>query len=471
MWFRQAITKLSTALPDKFVSLICLVLSLPGGLLMADPPGTSYTPQLRQQLKAGLKAQGSSYQPRTRHLRADGQPWYTNRLILEDSPYLQQHAHNPVNWYPWGAEAFAVARRENKPIFLSIGYSTCHWCHVMEHESFEDASVAEYLNTHFIAIKVDRERRPDVDTIYMTAVQLISGRGGWPMSSFLTSDGKTFFGGTYYPRDKFMDLLQRVTAAWAQDKAGLVAQANKISGQVQRYLGRAGTAGKLARVAPGAAVTQLGERHDAVQHGPGGGGFSPAPKFPNEPSYLFLIDYARRHPDEALTRLIRNDLGAMAQGGIYDQVGGGFHRYSTDNEWLVPHFEKMLYNQAQMARVYLQAAGLTGEAEYARVARQTLDYVLRDMQAPGGGFYSATDADSAGREGSFFLWTQEQISAALSRPDAGLAIDLFNISAAGNFDDSNILHLDSPLVEHTPQGQSRDDFQAVMIFSSRPGME
>lgn len=435
-----------------------LALTLLASSLLADPPGVTYPEELREQLAAGLRLHGRDYRPRTRHLQPDGQPLYTNRLILEDSPYLLQHAHNPVNWYPWGPEAFAAAKRENKPVFLSIGYSTCHWCHVMELESFEDEAVAEYLNSHFIAIKVDRERRPDIDIIYLTAVQYISGRGGWPMSSFLTSEGKTFFGGTYYPRDPFMDLLQRVVGLWHQDQPGILAQADKITEQVQRYLDRAQTAGELARAAPGLAVSQLRERHDQVQNGPGGGGFSPAPKFPHEPGYLFLIDYARRHADEGLTGLIRFDLSAMAQGGIHDQVGGGFHRYSTDNDWLVPHFEKMLYNQAQLSRVYLQAASLTGAVEYQRVARQTLDYVLRDMQAPGGGFYSATDADSEGQEGRFFLWTQEQVRAVLSKPDADLAIELFNIGAGGNFAGANILRLSAPLSKRVASGPAGDEF-------------
>ncbi len=432
---------------------LLLFLVLASGSIVADPPGVNYSPELRQQLAAGLKSQGGDYQARTRHLQEDGLPLYTNRLISEDSPYLLQHAHNPVDWYPWGAEAFARAKRENKPIFLSIGYSTCHWCHVMEHESFEDEDVATYLNTHFIAIKVDRERRPDIDKIYMTAVQVLNRRGGWPMSSFLTTDGKTFFGGTYYPRDQFMNLLQLVVKGWDEDQADILAQAAGIADQVQRYLDRAQASGELANAAPGLAVTRLRERHDE-QHG----GFSPAPKFPSEPDYLFLLDHARRNADEALSRLIRFDLNAMAQGGIFDQVGGGFHRYSTDNDWLVPHFEKMLYNQAQLARVYAQASILTGEAEFKRVTRQTLDYLLRDMQAPGGGFYSATDADSEGHEGRFFLWTREQIRSELSKPDADLAIELFNISESGNFEGSNILHLSAPVSTQTPQGQTTEKF-------------
>jgi len=430
-----------------------LLIALIAVSVSADPPGVSYSVELRQQLAAGLQSQGNGYQPRTRHLDADGQPLYTNRLILQESPYLLQHAHNPVNWHAWGPEAFAQAKRENKPIFLSIGYSTCHWCHVMEHESFEDEAVAEFLNTHFVAIKVDREQRPDIDKIYMTAVQILAGRGGWPMSSFLTVDGKTFHAGTYYPRDRFMSVMQQVVKAWEGNQAGILAKAEEISDRVQRYLDQAQTAGDLANAAPGLAVKRLKQRHDELY-----GGFSPAPKFPNEPDYLFLIDYARREADQELSQLISFDLDVMARGGIYDQVGGGFHRYSTDQDWLVPHFEKMLYNQAQLARVYLQAASLTGNPQFSRVASQTLDYVLRDMQAPDGGFYSATDADSEGHEGVFFLWTQEQIRAVLAGPDAELAINLFNITESGNFEGSNILNLSAPAGKQAPAEQSRDEF-------------
>jgi len=432
---------------------LLLVFAMAAGSVSADPPGAAYSVELRRQLSAGLQSLGGDYLPRTSHLHKDGRPKYTNRLILENSPYLLQHAHNPVDWYPWGPEAFARAKRENKPIFLSIGYSTCHWCHVMEHESFEDEAIAEYLNSNFIAIKVDREQRPDIDSIYMAAVQLSGRRGGWPMSSFLTPDGKTFFGGTYFPREQFMGLMQQVAKVWNENQPGIINQADIIADKVSRYLDQTQTAGELAKAAPALAATQLLERHDDLN-----GGFSRAPKFPSEPDYLFLIDHARRHADRALTRLIRFDLRAMAQGGIYDQVGGGFHRYSTDNDWLVPHFEKMLYNQAQLSRAYLQAAWLTGDSDFERVARQTLEYVLRDMRAPGGCFYSATDADSEGHEGVFFLWTRDQLRAALSEADAELAIELFNASEAGNFEGSNILHLSAPLGDATPQGQSRDEF-------------
>jgi uncharacterized protein YyaL (SSP411 family) len=444
---------------DKYLNIkrilgTLFIMALASANLNADPPGVVYTPELRQQLNTGLQLLGAVYQPRTEHLYEDGRPKFTNRLILEDSPYLRQHAHNPVDWHPWGPEAFEIARREGKPVFLSIGYSTCHWCHVMERESFESIEVAEYLNTHFISIKVDRERRPDIDEIYMTGVQVISGRGGWPMSSFLTADGKTFFGGTYYPQAQFLDLLKRAIKAWNENRAGLIEQAEDITTRVRRYLDQAQAAGTLGKNAPAMAAQQLLRRHDELQ-----GGFSPAPKFPNEANYLFLTDYALRNYDQALIELIRFDLQTMARGGIYDQVGGGFHRYSTDNEWLVPHFEKMLYNQAQLARVFMDAAVLTGEAEFTRVARQILDYVLRDMTSPDGGFYSATDADSEGGEGLFFLWTPAQVRAVLSEADAELAISLFNISASGNFEGSNIPHLSNAAdAMAAERGLSSDEF-------------
>ncbi len=407
-----------------------------------DLPEVDQPVSLRQQLQAALTAKGPDYRPRTEHLRPDGSPLFTNRLILEDSPYLLQHAHNPVDWYPWGPAAFARARAENKPVFLSIGYSTCHWCHVMERESFEDPEVARFLNEHFVAIKIDRERRPDIDTIYMTAVQLITGRGGWPMSSFLTTEGQTFFAGTYFPRAQFLDLLQQVDVAWREDRPGLEQQASQVAAQVRAATRSANAAGTVNDDAVQTAVANLQRRHD-----PRLGGFGSAPKFPNEPHHLFLLDEALRSGDDGIRDRLRFDLHAMARGGIYDQVGGGFHRYSTDAAWLVPHFEKMLYNQAQLARVYARAWRLTGDDGLARVARQTLDYVLRDMTAADGGFYSATDADSPGGEGRFFLWTRQQLQDALTPADADLAIAVYGVTEGGNFEGTNILHLPVSLTE------------------------
>jgi hypothetical protein len=404
------------------------------------PGGEAYPAELTERIRAALAARGPEYVPRTHHLRAGGGPKYTNRLIFEDSPYLVQHAHNPVNWYPWGPEAFARAAREDKPIFLSIGYSTCHWCHVMERESFESEEIARLVNQRFVAIKVDRERRPDVDEIYMTAVQLLTGRGGWPMSSFLTPEGKPFVGGTYFPPEHFAALLQRVDEAWHQQRGQLVQSAERVTAEVERLTASRGEAAEVGREALDRGAGEILRRHDAAL-----GGFSPAPKFPHEPELLFLLDRGLRHGDQAAVAAAVASLDAMARGGIYDQVGGGFHRYSTDARWLVPHFEKMLYNQAHLSRAYVASYRLTGNFFHRRVARQTLDYVLREMTAAGGAFYSATDADSEGEEGAFFVWTPEELRAVLEPADADLAIDLWGVTEQGNFEGKNILHLPQAL--------------------------
>jgi len=406
-------------------------------------PGTAALPgDLASRLWAAYEAKGPGYEPRTEHLRSDGSPVYVNRLILEDSPYLNQHAHNPVDWYPWGPEAFEKARREGKPIFLSIGYSTCHWCHVMEKESFDQEEVALLMNRWFVSIKVDREQRPDVDEVYMTAVQLMTGRGGWPMSSFLTSDGKPFFGGTYFPRATFVDLLQKAAAAWQQQQPQLLEQAQEVADRVARVTATAGEVEQVGIELAASAVEQVLAQHDERL-----GGFSRAPKFPHEPTLLFLLERALRTGDRKALAAVETSLDHMARGGIADQVGGGFHRYSTDSRWLVPHFEKMLYNQAHLARAYLEASRLTGDLLFERIARQTMEYVLRDMTSPEGAFYSATDADSEGREGEFFVWTPEEIRAALPAEDAELAIRLFGVTDAGNFEGSNILHLSRTLAD------------------------
>ena len=396
--------------------------------------------KLTQQIQQALTAKGANYQPRTEHLHDDGSPKFTNRLILEDSPYLIQHAHNPIDWYAWGPEAFAAAKRADKPIFLSIGYSTCHWCHVMERESFENPAIAAILNQHFIPIKVDRERRPDVDATYMQAVQLIAGRGGWPMSSFLSSEGKPFYGGTYFPPEVFQNLLLRVAELWSSERKQLLEQAEQISDAMAQISNRKLTAGKLSNVAANNAVNQALSSYDELQ-----GGFTDAPKFPQEPLLFLLLAEAERRGDVDALVAVETTLDAMSRGGIYDQVGGGFHRYSIDNDWLVPHFEKMLYNQAHLSRVYLLAWRLTGKPSYQRISRQTLDYVLRDMTSAEGAFYSATDADSEGEEGVFFLWSVEQLRSTLSKADAEFAIKLFGASETGNFESSNILHLPEPL--------------------------
>lgn len=407
-----------------------------------------YPEELEKRLQEALKKQGPDYKPRTELLLPDGKPKYTNRLILEDSPYLIQHAHNPVNWYSWNEEAFTQAKAEDKPIFLSIGYSTCHWCHVMERESFDNEWIAGYLNEHFISIKVDREQRPDVDSYYMTGVMLTTGHGGWPMSNFLMPDGRPFYGGTYYPPEQFRQLLERINFLWINQKKELAASADRISSAIVEINSSKSSAQSIDRNVIDGAVKGIMREYDDLQ-----GGFSSAPKFPNEPSLFLLLRQMKRKTDPSLAKAVVHTLNAMAQGGIYDQIGGGFHRYATDNDWLIPHFEKMLYNQAHLARIYLQAYLLSGDTLHKRVVRQTLDYLLREMKAPGGGFYSATDADSEGEEGLFFVWKEEQITSVLPADLAKLTNDLFRVSKAGNFEGRNILHLPVALNDYATSHQ------------------
>ncbi|MEC9483999.1 MAG: DUF255 domain-containing protein [Halomonas sp.] len=385
------------------------------------------------------------YPLRTRHKDDHGEPRYTNHLILEDSPYLLQHAHNPVDWHPWGSEAFVKAAREDKPVFLSIGYSTCHWCHVMEEESFDDKEVAELLNRYFVSIKVDREQRPDIDSLYMTGVQLISGHGGWPMSCFLTPDGMPFFGGTYYPRDHFIGLLGQVQEAWHDNRERLLDDASTLDAAIRQQLSTSAATDLPDDLTDRAIATLLEQADD------GYGGFGEAPKFPHEPD-LFLLLEAVQHDPRPLDRqpawqTIRQALDGMLQGGIYDQVGGGFHRYSTDRAWRIPHFEKMLYNQGQLASVYLQAWQVSSDPEYRRVAEETLDYVLREMRSPQGGFYSATDADSEGLEGKFFVWDHAELASELDAEHLALCKAVYDVSRAGNFEGTNVLQLARPLDE------------------------
>jgi uncharacterized protein YyaL (SSP411 family) len=417
---------------------IALLLSWPQLLVaqVAPLPGLPATELARTaRLYAIYQQKVGSYTVHTQHLNADGSPKYVNALITEDSPYLKQHVHNPVNWFPWSEEAFSRAEAENKPIFLSIGYSTCHWCHVMARESFDDEHIAQILNRHFISIKVDREQHPDIDEIYMTGVQLISGRGGWPMSSFLTPEGKPFFGATYYPPQQFTQLLLQVEKVWRSSEERLRQDANSINEQINRLL----AISEAAEISPGIleqAVEVALENYDATD-----GGFTAAPKFPNETLLLLILDQLRRADNAPLQAAFEHTLHKMAQGGLYDQVGGGFHRYSVDSHWLVPHFEKMLYNQALLARVYSEAYQFTGEAFYGYVLRETLDYVLRDMRDANGCFYSATDADSEEEEGLFFVWTPQQLESVLSESDAEWLASIYGVTEQGNFESSNILHL------------------------------
>src|SRR3954447_6477259 len=367
----------------------------------------------------------------------EGSHKHTNRLMHETSPYLLQHAHNPVDWRPWGDEAFAEARRLGKPVFLSIGYSTCHWCHVMEEESFEDEEIAAAMNELYVSIKVDREERPDVDAIYMSAVQALTGSGGWPMSVWLTPDREPFFGGTYFPprdgargaRHGFLTVLRDVHHAYRSDPERVGRATAALVGAVRTRMESAAVAaapaGRPAASLINDAVTVFKRLFDDRD-----GGVRRAPKFPsNMPIRLLLRANARAGDDVALL-MAGLTLEKMAAGGMYDQLGGGFHRYSTDARWLVPHFEKMLYDSALLAVSYAEAWQVTGRADFARVLRETLDYVLREMTSPEGGFYSATDADSEGEEGKFFVWSEQEIRQLLG-PEADRFAKFYDVSAAG----------------------------------------
>jgi uncharacterized protein YyaL (SSP411 family) len=360
-----------------------------------------------------------------------------NRLALEKSPYLLQHANNPVDWRPWGTEAFDLAKAEDKPVFLSIGYSTCHWCHVMERESFEDEKIAEQLNRDFVPIKVDREERPDVDDVYMTAVQTMTGAGGWPMSLFLTPEGKPFYGGTYYPPDDrygrpgFSSVLTAVADAWENRRAELEASA----GQLLAHLDRAAHASAGGDEVGGAALEKAALAL-AAEFDPRHGGFGGAPKFPPSMRLEFLVRRWLRTGEARAREMVETTLTRMAQGGIYDHVAGGFHRYSTDARWLVPHFEKMLYDNALLAKTYLIAFRAFGNADFARVARDTLDYLLAEMTPAGGGFFAAQDADAGGEEGTFAVWDPASLEAAVGRDAAPIVAARFGVTSAGNFEGS-----------------------------------
>ena len=364
---------------------------------------------------------------------------HTNRLAKETSPYLHQHAHNPVDWYPWGREAFEKAKNEDRPVFLSIGYSTCHWCHVMEHESFEDEKIAEIMNEHFVSIKVDREHRPDVDEIYMNAVVMMTGSGGWPLSVFLTPEGKPFYGGTYLPprdaygRPGFERVLLSVAEAWKNRRKELLNSAAKMSGLLQNQAPPTSDSNFSPEILNKAFVS-FENSFDAVY-----GGFGTAPKFPQPTNLSMLLRYWHRTADNKALDMVEKTLDAMADGGIYDHVGGGFHRYSTDAQWLIPHFEKMLYDQALLSKVYLQAYQITKQQRYAQIAREIFDYVIRDMTDPAGGFYSAEDADSEGKEGTFYLWDPEQIDSVLDKENARIFNTYYGITNEGNFEEGKTI--------------------------------
>jgi uncharacterized protein YyaL (SSP411 family) len=365
-----------------------------------------------------------------------------NRLIDETSPYLLQHAHNPVDWYPWGDAALERSKQEDKPILLSIGYSACHWCHVMERESFEDTAIAALMNENFVSIKVDREERPDLDAVYMEAVQMLTGSGGWPMTVFLTPEGKPFYGGTYFPpADRFnMPGFPRILQAASEAYRTNRGEIERVTQQLTEQMGRSGQlpqgSNPLTAEILHQAYSRLAANFDYQN-----GGFGAAPKFPQPMTPEFLLRYYHHGYNPRALELVELTLDKMAFGGMYDQIGGGFHRYSTDAFWLVPHFEKMLYDNALLARLYLHAFQVTGNARYRRITEETLDYVRREMTGENGGFYSAQDADSEGVEGKFFVWTPDQIREVLGPQDANIFGGYHGVTDAGNFEGSNILNV------------------------------
>jgi hypothetical protein len=377
-----------------------------------------------------------------------------NRLVFEKSPYLQQHARNPVDWYPWGEEAFARARAEGKPVFLSIGYSTCHWCHVMEHESFEDEEAAALLNEHFVCVKVDREERPDLDAVYMQVTQAMTGSGGWPMTVLLTPDKRPFFAGTYFPkrgrfgRKGLMELVPEIGRAWRERRDDVLRSADEITRLMREH-------GAEERAELGPELLARGRDQLAGRYDPALGGFGEAPKFPVPHQLLFLLQHHQRTGDPLSLRMVEHTLEAMRTGGIYDQIGFGFHRYSTDREWLVPHFEKMLYDQALHVMAYTAAWQVTGKPEHRATAEEVLAYCLRELADPRGGFHSAEDADSEGEEGRFYLWRRDEVLALLGKEEGELFAKVYEITPEGNYreeasgrrDGRSIPHLARPLAQ------------------------
>lgn len=366
---------------------------------------------------------------------------HTNKLLNEKSPYLLQHAHNPVDWYPWSVEAFERAKKEDKPIFLSIGYSTCHWCHVMERESFEDEEVAAVLNEGYLSIKVDREERPDVDHIYMTVCQAMTGQGGWPLTVLMTHERKPFFAGTYFPKKAgrgmpgLVDILTQVAETWAQQRDKVIKAGEEVVGAIQPRFGPT-SEGELGTVTLDRVFKELRGIFDRQY-----GGFGRAPKFPTPHTLTFLLRYWKRSGQKQALSMVEKTLESMYRGGIYDHIGYGFSRYATDEKWLVPHFEKMLYDNALLAIAYIETYQVTGKALYSGLAKQIFTYVLRDMTSPEGGFYSAEDADSEGEEGKFYVWSPEEIKAVLGEQDGKVFCRLYNITPGGNFENHSIPNL------------------------------
>ncbi len=366
---------------------------------------------------------------------------HTNRLIDETSPYLLQHAHNPVEWHPWGEEAFQKAKSDNKPILLSIGYSACHWCHVMEHESFENEEIAALMNENFVSIKVDREERPDLDEIYMNAVQMLTGHGGWPMTVFLTPEGKPFHGGTYFPPEDrhglpgFPKILKAVAHAYKEKPQEIEKNVNQIVSALNRISSSQESQRPFSRETVIQSAEQLSKAYD-----PEYGGLSRAPKFPNVGVFELFLRHYRSSKERRFLEMVSHSLTKMAEGGIYDHLGGGFHRYSVDAKWLVPHFEKMLYDNAQLVRLYAQIFSITQDPLFKRVVEESMDYLLREMLHPEGGFYSTQDADSEGEEGKFFIWSRDEIMQIVGEEIGEIFCRIYDVSEYGNFEGRNILH-------------------------------
>ena len=391
---------------------------------------------------------------------------HTNRLVNETSPYLLQHAHNPVDWYPWGEEALTRARQEDKPILLSIGYSACHWCHVMEHESFENAAIAGLMNENFVNIKVDREERPDLDQIYMSAVQMMTGQGGWPMTMFLTPEGVPFYGGTYFPPEDrynmpgFPRVLLSVAEAYRAQRDQVASTASSLLGELRRI-----SLVEESRDLLTAEILDNAYRRIAGNYDRNYGGFGGAPKFPPAMTLEFFLRTHHRTGSTAALEMVLHTCRKMAEGGMYDQLGGGFHRYSVDAKWLVPHFEKMLYDNALLSRLYLHVYQLTKDTFARRIAEETLDYVKREMTDVSGGFYSSQDADSEGEEGKFFVWSRAEIISSLGAEAGAIFCEYFGVSEDGNFEGQNILHVHIP-IEEVARKSNRSVEQTFEIISA-----
>ena len=395
----------------------------------------------------------------------------SNHLAGESSRYLQQHADNPVDWHPWGEEALEKARQEDKPIFLSIGYSACHWCHVMAHESFEDEATAELLNEHFVSIKVDREERPDLDKIYMGATQAMTGGGGWPMSVFITSDGKPFYAGTYFPKEprhnlpSFQQVLAALAEVWDERRSDLISRGEQVVEALQRQQAAESDDGGLDPAVIESAYQALRQRFDD-RHGGWGG----APKFPQPMTLEFLLHYHHTTGQPRAMLMVTQTLDAMARGGIYDQLGGGFHRYSVDAHWTTPHFERMLYDSAQLARVYLHAWQVNGDPFLRTIAEETLDYIIREMTSPEGGFYATQDADTDGEEGKYYVWTPEEVRQVLG-DEAERFIMLYGITPEGNFEGQTILTFEGTFEERQELAQARERLFEARNRRTLPGRD